>query len=384
MSRSANALLCRATPALRLSLFQPSRSPCLSRGFAQETSFPKPLKLKGVLKPLKQFMVTPTVGTEFPEANLVQMLNAPNSDELLRDLAITISRRGVVFFRNQSNMNNDLQKTLIQRMGELVGKPKESTLHIHPVLNPQRAMGGDDLHISTINSRQRKMVNGKATPRDLGNARQALEAWHSDIQSEQVPSDYTCLRLTELPSVGGDTLWASGYEIYDRISEPMRKFLEQHTANYTAPFFEKIIKNAKIQVYTDARGHPENIGNPLKAVHPVVRTNPVTGWKSVFAIGAYPGSINGLTPPESDMILNWLMDMVLRNHDLQCRFRWQGPGDMAIWDNRSMVHNATMDYDDFGERFGFRVCGIGEKPYFDPNSKSMREGLAEEAKEETS
>lgn len=89
MSRSANALLCRATPTLRLSLFQPSRSPCLSRGFAQETSFPKPLKLKGVLKPLKQFMVTPTVGTEFPEVNLVQMLNAPNSDELLKDLAIT-------------------------------------------------------------------------------------------------------------------------------------------------------------------------------------------------------------------------------------------------------------------------------------------------------
>jgi alpha-ketoglutarate-dependent taurine dioxygenase len=84
------------------------------------------------------------------------------------------------------------------------------------------------------------------------------------------------------------------------------------------------------------------------------------------------------------MILNWLMDMVLRNHDLQCRFRWQGPNDMAIWDNRSMVHNATMDYDDHGNRFGYRVCGIGEKPYFDPNSKSMREALAEEAKEESS
>jgi hypothetical protein len=42
-----------------------------------------------------------------------------------------------------------------------------------------------------------------------------------------------------------------------------------------------------------------------------------------------PGSINGLTPPESDMILTWLMDMVLRNHDLQCRFRWQGPNDMG-------------------------------------------------------
>jgi len=89
MSRTANALVCRAAPALRSTVLQSARSPCLRRGFAQETSFPKPLKLKGVLKPLKQFMVTPTVGTEFPEANLVEMLNAPNSDELLRDLAIT-------------------------------------------------------------------------------------------------------------------------------------------------------------------------------------------------------------------------------------------------------------------------------------------------------
>jgi alpha-ketoglutarate-dependent taurine dioxygenase len=171
----------------------------------------------------------------------------------LTSVFFAVSRRGVVFFRNQNDMTNDLQKTLIQRMGELVGKPKESTLHIHPVLNPQRAMGGDDLHISTINSRQRIAVHGKAIPRDLGNERQALEQWHSDIQSEQVPSDYTCLRLVELPSVGGgmcayghalrnnadsivpDTLWASGYEIYDRLSEPMRKFLEQHEANYTAP-----------------------------------------------------------------------------------------------------------------------------------------------------
>lgn len=92
MSRTASTLLCRAAPALRLAALQPARSACLRRGYAQETPFPKPQKLKGVLKPLKQFLVTPTVGTEFPEANLVQMLNAPNSDELLRDLAITSER----------------------------------------------------------------------------------------------------------------------------------------------------------------------------------------------------------------------------------------------------------------------------------------------------
>ncbi|KAF4302671.1 taurine catabolism dioxygenase [Botryosphaeria dothidea] len=382
MTKRVNLLLSRNGPALRMLVSaQPFCSPSLRRGLAQAASFPKPLKLKGVLKPFKQLDVTPTVGTEFPEANLVDMLHAPNTDELLRDLAITISRRGVVFFRNQNNMTNDLQKQLIQRMGELTEKPKESSLHIHPLLNPERELGGDDLEISTISSRQRKAHHGKAVPRDLGANRQALESWHSDIQSENVPSDYTCLRLVELPTVGGDTLWASGYEVYDRLSKSMQKLLEQHTANYSAPFFSKIAQNSKLKLYEKPRGHPDNVGTALNAVHPIVRTNPVTGWKSIFAIGAYPSSINGLTPPESEMLLQWLMDIVLRNHDLQCRFRWNGPNDMAIWDNRSMVHNATMDYDDHGERYGYRVCGIGEKPYFDPNSKSRREALELEAKE---
>lgn len=103
-------------------------------------------------------------------------------------------------------MTNDLQKQLIQRMGELTEKPKESSLHIHPLLNPERELGGDDLEISTISSRQRKAHHGKAVPRDLGANRQALESWHSDIQSENVPSDYTCLRLVELPTVGGGSI----------------------------------------------------------------------------------------------------------------------------------------------------------------------------------
>ncbi len=59
------------------------------------TTFPskserrEPLKLSGVLGSLESFDITPVIGREFPKANLVDWLNAPNSDELLRDLAIT-------------------------------------------------------------------------------------------------------------------------------------------------------------------------------------------------------------------------------------------------------------------------------------------------------
>lgn len=47
----------------------------------------------------------------------------------------------------------------------------------------------------------------------------------------------------------------------------------------------------------------------------------------------------------------------------------------AIWDNRCAFHSATFDYAGLGERLGNRAVGIGEAPYFDPQSKSRSEDL---------
>ena len=54
-----------------------------------ERKYPQPLKLSGALDQFESFHSTPCIGTEFPKANLVEWLRAPNSDELIRDLAIT-------------------------------------------------------------------------------------------------------------------------------------------------------------------------------------------------------------------------------------------------------------------------------------------------------
>lgn len=54
-----------------------------------ETGHREPLKLSGVLDQFKQFEVTPVIGKEFVDVDLAEWLRAPNSDELLRDLAIT-------------------------------------------------------------------------------------------------------------------------------------------------------------------------------------------------------------------------------------------------------------------------------------------------------
>jgi alpha-ketoglutarate-dependent taurine dioxygenase len=337
-----------------------------------------PLRLSGALDSYESFDVTPIIGREFPTAKLVEWLEAPNSDELLRDLAITISQRGVVFFRAQDGLTNELQKKLILRLGELTGRPATSGLHIHPILNSERELGGDDPEISTISSIQNKKFYSRGVPDTLSPKNQSSAQWHSDIAFEPVPADYTSLRLVQLPTTGGDTLWASGYELYDRISEPYQKFLETLTATFEQPGFQKIAQESGFKMYDKPRGAPENVGTELRAVHPVVRTNPVTGWKSIFPVGGHVKHINGLTEEESGKLLGWFLDLVYRNHDLQVRFKWKNPNDIAIWDNRSVFHTATFDYLDgsYGERFGNRAVGLGERPYFDPNSTSRRAALS--------
>ncbi|KAI7784114.1 hypothetical protein LA080_010426 [Diaporthe eres] len=347
----------------------------VDRPIRSKAEHKQPLKLSGALEPFESFDVTPVIGREFPKANLVDWLDAENSDELLRDLAITISQRGVVFFRAQDGLTNDLQKKLILRLGELTGRPKTSGLHIHPILNDSRELGGNDKEISTISSVQHGKLYKRETADQLSVKKQYSAQWHSDIAFEPVPADYTSLRLVELPETGGDTLWASGYEIYDRISEPYQKFLEGLTGTFAQPFFKEVAEKGGFELYDKPRGAPENVGLELKAIRPVVRTNPVTGWKSIFPVGGHVRYINGVTQEESDHLLQWFLDLVYKNHDLQARLKWQNKNDIAIWDNHSVFHTATFDYNGLGDRFGNRAVGLGERPYLDPESSSRRVAL---------
>jgi alpha-ketoglutarate-dependent taurine dioxygenase len=126
-----------------------------------------------------------------------------------------------------------------------------------------------------------------------------------------------------------DTVWASGYGIYDRLSEPYQKFLETLTATFEEPNFAKMADNLGFELYDRPRGSPDNVGRELRAIHPVIRTNPVTGWKSVFPVGSHVKHINGLTGEESSKLLGWFLDLVYKNHDLQVRHKWQNPNDVG-------------------------------------------------------
>ncbi|KAF4622340.1 hypothetical protein D9613_009292 [Agrocybe pediades] len=318
----------------------------------------------GSLSNYENYDATRHIGTVFSDKSvqLSQLLSGPSSDQVIKDLATLISHRGVVFFKDQ-DLTIEQQRQLGTRLGELSGKPETSKLHRHP-LTPDDAPNGSD--ITLISSAQRGEY-----PQE---PRRASNGWHSDITFEPVPSDYAILRIRTLPpgGTGGDTVWASAYEAYDKLSHAYQKFLEGLTAVHSAEYFKQILKARGKTVPEGPRGAPLNVGGELTAVHPVIRTNPVTGFKGLFVNKGFTRRIVELTPDESDNLLEYLFRHISENHDLQVRYRW-GKNDVAIWDNRSTFHNITTDYE--GLREGDRVVSLGEKPYFDPNSKSRRETL---------
>lgn len=99
----------------------------------------------------------------------------------------------------------------------------------------------------------------------------------------------------------------------------------------------------------------------------------MTGFKTLFVNRGFTKRIVELEEDESDSVLEYLFRHIADNHDMQVRFKWE-KDNVAIWDNRSTFHTATNDYGD-AARQGNRVVSLGERPYFDPASKSRREFL---------
>jgi alpha-ketoglutarate-dependent taurine dioxygenase len=87
------------------------------------------------------------------------------------------------------------------------------------------------------------------------------------------------LSLAAIPKVGGDTLWASSYSAFDRLSPAMQNFLSTLTATHSG---NEAFTAPPGGEFHSPRGNPENSGQNLSASHPVVRTNPVTGWKCLY------------------------------------------------------------------------------------------------------
>jgi len=150
-----------------------------------------------------------------------------------------------------------------------------------------------------------------------------------------------------LPSAGGDTLWSNMYAVFESLSETMQAELKQMEALHFLS-------------YAGFYGDHEAQREAPKAVHPVVRTHPVTGRDALFVNSGFTRRIIGMSPGESSALLNMLFEQV-REPIFQCRFKWKKHS-VAIWDNRCTQHYALWDY--YPEtRSGLRVTVKGDRPY---------------------
>ena len=163
------------------------------------------------------------------------------------------------------------------------------------------------------------------------------EDWHKDLTFRATPPFASILRAVNVPSVGGDTLWASMSAVYQALSDGWKSDLAPLLAVHDMGTF----RNDYYQ-----RGGVNEINRALSevgsAVHPVVEIHPVSGLKYLNVNQSFTRQILNMTQGPSDEILQYLYQQV-RKPEFQVRLRWQDDT-VAIWDNRVTQHYAVCDY----------------------------------------
>ncbi|KAF4028513.1 TfdA family Taurine catabolism dioxygenase TauD [Phytophthora infestans] len=292
--------------------------PYVDRALKADPSF------KNLLADATVTHLEPKIGTEISNLQLHEL-----TDSQKDELALLVAQRAVVFFRDQKISIED-QLALGRYYGPL---------HVHQTV--AHAKGTPQVHVV-------ENLLGDSEKRIKTQALEPVNLWHSDVSYERQPPSYTSFKVLTTPPTGGDTLWASAYEAYDRLTPQFKKFAEAESA----------IANGK------------TLRRPIVGFeHPVVRTHPVTGRKALYVNAQFTTRINNLSAAESGSffllvstsILRFLHQHIAQGHEFQVRYRWTKDA-VAIWDNRATVHYATYDYLP-GNRHAVRVTPRGETPY---------------------
>jgi taurine dioxygenase len=176
-------------------------------------------------------------------------------------------------------------------------------------------------------------------------------SWHSDVTWREEPSLGSILRGRVIPDVGGDTLFADMQAGYEGLHADIREQIDGMTAvhSYTRVFGHNLSPDEQVRMrakFPDVR-------------HPVVRTHPETGARSLYVNFSFVSHLEGLEEEASHRLLRKLYRQATIP-EYQCRFRWKQDS-VAFWDNRAVQHYAAFDYRPATRRVE-RVTVVGDRP----------------------
>jgi taurine dioxygenase len=272
------------------------------------------------------------LGAEIHGANLKDRDDSPMWQELRQ----AFLQYHVIAVRGQ-----DLSPEDMMRVGGKFGEPCE-----YPFA---KGMEGFPFITQVIKERDEK--------KNFGND------WHTDTMYTPKPPRATLLYSLETPPHGGDTLYVNTAAAYAALSEGMKNLLDG-LVGVASGGLKRRPQGARVEQVNRNRGiklvNTES-ANDWEASHPIVRTHPETGEKSLYVSSLHTIRFEGMTEEESKPMIDWL-----NNHCVQpefsCRVSWE-PGQLTLWDNRCTMHYAINDY--HGQRRHMRRLIVGpEKPVF--------------------
>jgi len=265
------------------------------------------------------------MGAEIGEVDLSQPIDEATVAEIHR----AFLEHCAIVFRGQ-DVPPDRQIAFTEIFGSVVPHPlyRTNAIEGHP-------------EILVLEHKAGQFINGKN------------DIWHSDITFGEAPPLGSVLQCRACWEGFADTMFANQYAAYEALSEPMRLFLDSLEAEHSA---ERLQRNNNARSYND---RIEEIPEPV--IHPVIRTHPETGRKSLFVNEAFVTRICGLTDEESANLLGFLYAHAVQPAFVY-RHRWR-PGDVVMFDNRCLMHYVVPDHPQDMYRLMHRTTAAGDRPF---------------------